>query len=252
MEKNFYNMEYTIGITTFSKRYDYVVKLISQIRDFTDKKIILAINGEKDGQFNDKYRQKILQFCSVYENVYPIFFIETRGLCKLWNTIMINSSDDNLLILNDDLEILSDDIFKGIDSINTPEFNGLTKVNSSFSHFFVSKNIMSEIGYFDERLLGFGEEDGDVTYRLLKKNVNINSIFVNGVVNIVSEVRHDHIKAGIGKYSMFNREFIYNEKYKKNLTSPYKGMFDTPMEQILEDTNQYPYEKFFKENKDKL
>ena len=74
MEKNFYNMEYKIGITTFSKRYDYVVKLISQIRDFTDKKIILAINGEKDGQFNDKYRQKILQFCSVYENVYPIFF----------------------------------------------------------------------------------------------------------------------------------------------------------------------------------
>ena len=50
---------------------------------------------------------------------------------------MINSSDDNLLILNDDLEILSDDIFKAIDSINTSEFNGLTKVNSSFSHFFV-------------------------------------------------------------------------------------------------------------------
>jgi hypothetical protein len=51
---------------------------------------------------------------------------------------------------------------------------------------------------------------------------------------------------------MFNREFIYNQKYKNNPTSPYRGLFDTPMEQILEDINQYPHEKFFKENKDKL
>jgi hypothetical protein len=27
---------------------------------------------------------------------------------------------------------------------------------------------MEEVGFFDERLMGFGEEDGDISYRLLK------------------------------------------------------------------------------------
>ena len=44
-------MDYTIGITTFSKRYELLVTLIKQIRSFTDKTIIISINGEKDGEF---------------------------------------------------------------------------------------------------------------------------------------------------------------------------------------------------------
>lgn len=77
-------------------------------------------------------------------------------------------------------------------------------------------------------------------------------LVINGVQNIISDIRHDHIKPGIGKYSSFNREFIYNRKYIPNNISPYKGMFDTPMDQLLPDLDQYPYERFYKENKDKL
>ena len=58
---------------------------------------------------------------------------------------------------------------------------------------------MDKIGYFDERLLGFGEEDGDITYRLLKVGVDVGNMSISNVRNIVSEVRHDHIKSGIGK-----------------------------------------------------
>ena len=111
---------------------------------------------------------------------------------------------------------------------------------------------MEQIGYFDERLLGFGEEDGDITYRLLKHNINVNNINVNGIINIISSVRHEYVKPGIGKYSKFNRQFIYETKYSKNITSKYRGLFDSPMDQNIEDLQQYPYEKFFRDNKNNL
>ena len=244
---------YTIAITTFSKRYDFIVKLLPQIREHTDNKILLIVNGEKDGAFDDGYRQKVLRLCSQFYDVYPIFFIETRGLSKLWNTAIVHSHEDYLLILNDDLEITTSDIFNKINEhINSDEFTGLTRINRSFSHYIVNKEVMEKIGYFDERLMGFGEEDGDMAYRLLKAKLDVVDIHANGVVNIVSNTRHDHVKSGIGKYSHFNRDFIYNQKYVTDFESPYRGMFDTPMAEKLGNLVQYPYETFFRENKSKL
>ena len=72
---------------------------------------MVVINGEKDGDFKEDYRKKILELCTSIKNVYPIFYLETRGLSKLWNTLLITSDSDNLLILNDDIEIHSADIF---------------------------------------------------------------------------------------------------------------------------------------------
>tara|TARA_R110000782_G_scaffold212150_2_gene300268 strand:- start:96 stop:653 length:558 start_codon:yes stop_codon:yes gene_type:complete len=185
--------------------------------------------------------------------VFPTFFLETRGLSKMWNTLLIMSYHDNVLMLNDDIEIHSSDIFDITTAhINSNVYNGLTKMNSSFSHFIVSKNLMDEIGYFDERLLGFGEEDGDISYRLLKVNKRIDNIGVPRVLNIVSNVRHDFVKSGIGKYSEFNRTFIYGEKYTPETNGKHRGMFDTPMKQLLDDNNQYPNEKYFLDNKHRL
>lgn len=247
-------MNLTIGITTFSKRFDLLSKLISQIRDInkTDK-IIIAINGEKDGVFNENYRKDILNLCLKYENVYPIFFIEMRGLSKMWNTLITTSVDDNILILNDDLEINNNLIFKNINlHINSKDFNGFTRINNSFSHFIVNKITIDELGYFDERLLGFGEEDGDIYYRVIKNNLKITDIHINGFINLVSNIRHDHVIGGIGKYSKFNRHYIYNQKYSSDYESPIRGMFDTPMKQILTDVNCYPLERYFIDNKNKV
>ena len=254
MEKNIYTMNsFNIAITTFSKRFEYITTLIPQIRSFVDNKIFLIINGEKNGNFNEEYRVNVLKLCASYENVFPVFFVETRGLSKLWNTAIIMSEVNDILILNDDISINTNEIFeKTISHINSTIYSGLTKINGSFSHLIVNKPMLDKIGYFDERLLGFGEEDGDITYRLGKEKIPVNQFFTNGVINIVSDIRHDYIKPGIGKYSSFNRNFIYNDKYVPNLSSQHKGMFDTPMDQRLEDKNQYPYESFFMENKEKL
>jgi len=246
-------MTFSIGITTFSKRIHMVSKLVSQIRETSENKIILCINGEKDGQFNEEYRKNILNLCLKYENIYPIFFIEMRGLSKMWNTIINTSVDNNILMLNDDLEICNDNLFLQINShINSSSFVSLTKINNSFSHFLIKKDVINQIGYFDERLLGFGEEDGDITFRFQKNNIPIHNINLNGFVNIISEIRHEHVKSGIGKYSKINRDYIYGQKYCTDYNSNIKGMFDTPMKQVVEDVNCYPLEKYFLNKKQEV
>lgn len=247
---------FDIGITTFSLRLNFVENLVCKIRELgVQNNIYLCINGEKDGNFNEEYRQKILKVCLDYSNVFPIFFVETRGLSKMWNTLIIHSTKDDILILNDDIDLVTENMFKVVsDHIISDQYYGLSKINGTFSFFVINKNLIDELGYFDERLIGFGEEDGDITYRLIsKKNKDVYQLNVQGVHNIVSDIRHEHIKQGVGKYSWFNRNFTFSQKYNcENATSGISGMFGMICDQILPDENQYPYEKFYKENKDNL
>ena len=247
---------FDIGITTFSLRYNFVEKLINKIKELNIlNNVFLCINGEKDSNFNEEYRKKILMLCASQPNVFPIFFVEMRGLSKMWNTLLIHSTKDDILILNDDIELINGNIFEVVSNhIESKEYYGISKINDTFSFFVVNKGLMDELGYFDERLLGFGEEDGDITYRMIeKKNKDVYRLYVQGVYNIVSNIRHEHVKPGIGKYSFFNRNFIFNSKYNcNNSKSNVSGMFGMPCDKILPDNNLYPYENFFKENKNNL
>lgn len=245
---------FDIGITTFSLRFHFVESLVNKIRSLGIKNnIFLCINGEKDSNFNDEYRKKVLNLCLNYENVYPIFFVETRGLSKMWNTLIIHSTKNDLLLFNDDVSISTDDIFRTVSiHIESDEYKGLSIINNTFSYFVVNKEFIDDLGYFDERLLGFGEEDGDIMFRLKSKyNSSIVRIGVSGLENIVSDIRHEHVKPGIGKYSFFNRDFIFNKKYKCDGDIYYfpEGI---KCEQMMEDVKLYPYEKFFRENKNNL
>ena len=104
-------MKLTIGITTFSKRFDMLSKLIGQIRTYITDPIVVVVNGEQQipggcsVNFDDNYRKKVLELCSSYNDVYPVFFIEMRGLSKLWNTIINTSITNDILLLNDDIEV---------------------------------------------------------------------------------------------------------------------------------------------------
>jgi hypothetical protein len=171
----------------------------------------------------------------------------------MWNTLLIHSTKDNLLILNDDINVTSDNIFEVVSNhIKSPEYFGLSIINNTFSFFVVNKKFIDELGYFDERLIGFGEEDGDIMYRLNKqKGKKVFRINVGGLENIISNIRHEHIKSGMGKYSLFNRDYIFNQKYKCN-GDIYYFPEEIECEQLLDDIQLYPYEKFFMENKNNL
>jgi hypothetical protein len=219
---------FDIGITTFSLRFNFVETLVKKIRDLgVENTIYLCINGEKDSSFNEDYRKNILSLCLSQPNVFPIFFVETRGLSKMWNTLIIHSTKENTLILNDDIDLVNENMFDVVsEHIESSEYYGLSKINDTFSYFVINKILIDELGYFDERLIGFGEEDGDITYRMIsKKGKDVYRLYVQGVYNIVSDIRHEHIKPGVGKYSWFNRDFTFNKKYNcQNAISGISGM----------------------------
>ena len=92
---------FTIGITTFETRFDMLKALIKSLRAYVRNDIIVTINGNFNEELNETYRSESLKFFSEYNNIYPIYFTELRGLAKMINSIFIHSRNENVLILND-------------------------------------------------------------------------------------------------------------------------------------------------------
>lgn len=236
-----------IVITTFSKRFEMLKPLINGLRAQCDNNIIITVNGEQNGNFNDDYRSKLLKFSSDIPNVYPIFFIETRGLSKLWNTGIIHSFSENVIVLNDDVIVHGNFIEECENFIVSPEYNGLCMINGGFSYYIINKQTIDELNYFDERFIGFGWEDGDFAQRfIIGKGERASSFNTKQIHNISSYEIHENIATAWGKYSAYNRDFAmtkfnnYNEHYFN------WGPFN------FETQNQYPYESHFKSEKNKL
>ncbi|MBR1753719.1 hypothetical protein IJ732_02695 [bacterium] len=239
---------FSIIITTYDKRFEkYLIPLIKKIREDFKGEIILTINGNYDETFNEEYRKNLCQFLSTVDNVYPIFFTEFRSLGKMWNCGIINSSKDNVLVLNDDLIITDkcfwDDLENAIIQSNEHSF----KINGSWSHIYFTKQEVDDIGYFDERFLSIGWEDNDFESRYyLKYNKFLNCINgIRGIDNVSDEEDCcvNQKSTGEDKYSLFNRRF-YENKYESTLTKR--------VIQIIPDEQQYPYEKFYREHKAEL
>jgi hypothetical protein len=242
----------SIGITTFEARFDrYFVPLLKRIREYTNNEIVVAVNGENNRAFGEEYRSNLLKCIAEYENVYPIFFPRFRGLSKLWNSIAIHATHNHILMLNDDIMIDSPNFMNDVCASISRNEGKTFLINRSWSHFLINRDELDTLGYFDERLLGIGEEDGDMTWRYIKQyGEAIPSFKVKGFQNYAEETVKSYKPVNIQthsgtKYSLFNRKFIHEEKYSP-ATEGIRGMFDTPV--VMKDTgeNQYPYERFYR------
>lgn len=248
----------SIGITTFEDRFDdYFVPLLSRIRELdSNTEVIVVINGEHNKPFGEDYRKRILEVLSRYENVYPVVFPTFRGVSKLWNTIVIHASYDHILILNDDIMIENPDALDKV-KVNLRRNEGRSfTINNSWSHFVVSRKEIDELGYFDERLLGIGEEDGDFVWRYIREyGRSIENFKMKQFMNYsnrTEQYRPDNIICMEDtKYSVFNREFMFNQKYVKD-SNGVKGMFDDAVSIRDEGPKQYPNEEFFRTRKREL
>ena len=248
---------YSIVITTFDKRFDsYLVPLIKSIKYLRPKvEIIVMVNGSSKAKFDECYRSKLLHFLADQENSYATMFPNFQSLSKLWNRGALTASNDNILILNDDLEIKLNNFpnfFESLEKKLLIDSNSF-KINGSFSHFFITRSELLQVGFFDERLLGIGEEDGDFIWRYHQRyGIEIPSISISGIVNIQSKLSDDGFKKGIGHYSKFNRDFVQKEKYQKSIIGGYRGIFDNRTKKVLPDAVQYPYEDFYLKNRHKI
>jgi hypothetical protein len=248
---------YSVVITTFDKRFEaFLVPLITEIKaQRPNLEIIVTINGPGKGAFDEGYRSNILAFCSQYAYVYPTVFPNFQSLAKMWNRGALTASNQRTLILNDDLQVGRDQAGCFFDCLEKALLTqaGTFKINGSFSHFVADRRELIEVGFFDERLLGLGEEDGDFFWRYYQKfHHEIPSVELDLISNVQSDLADDGYTKGIRTASKFNRDFIQNAKYKNTLLGGYKGMFDQKVKQVLEDEKQYPYEQFYLDNKKKL
>ena len=252
-----HSVPYSVVITTFDKRFDtYLVPLLAQIKaQRPDIEVIVIINGPAKGAFDEVYRANVLSYLARFPQVFPTMFPSFQSLAKLWNRGALTASHDRALILNDDLELRSENGICFFDALEEAmaQHPGTFKINGSFSHFILDKRELIEVGFFDERLLGLGEEDGDFFWRFYKKyKKEIASAEVTLIDNVQSDLADEGYTKGIRTASKFNRDFIQNEKYKTTLIDGYRGMFDKKVNQVLEDEKQYPYELFYLTNKHKL
>lgn len=248
----------TIGITTFEARFDqYFVPLLKRIREYTDNEIVVAVNGENNRPFGEEYRRNLLKCLADYDKVYPIFFPRFRGLSKLWNSIAIHATHDHVLMLNDDIMIESANFMNEVCNSISRNAGKLLLINRSWSHFLINKDELDTLGYFDERLLGIGEEDGDMTWRYLKQyGEAIPSFKIKAFKNYSEETATSYKPVNVQthsgtKYSLFNRKFIHEEKYSP-AAEGIRGMFDTAV--IMKDPGekQYPNELFYRLRRDEL
>lgn len=250
-------MNYSIVITTFDKRFDeFLVPLIKSIKhERPSVEIIVTANGSCRANFNENYRQTLLAFLATQHNCFPTVFPNFQSLAKMWNRGILTASHERVLVLNDDLNIptgAANGFFDQLEQALAVQ-PGTFKINGSFSHYVINKRDLIDVGFFDERLLGLGEEDGDFYWRYREKfDQEILSIELPDIDNICSDIADDGYTKGIRTAAKFNRDYIKNVKYKEVLIGGYRGMFDKRVKKQVADEPQYPYETFYRLHKDKV
>ena len=232
----------SIGITTFRNRLRDVSNQVHQIRTYNKKiPILLAITANYGEDIPEDYRISILQLCSKYENIYPLMFPGYTGLAKMWNNLIVHSTTTHIFLMNDDITFKNPMAINEISShIHSKE---IFEVNWGFGTFVISKNIAHEMGYFDERFLAYGEEDGDfmTRYRTMF-NKEIEKIPVANVGNRIQNRRDDSYMTNIDC-------MIADGGHKAKVN---RGVFECKSKEKWENLSQYPYEKFIQNNRDNI
>lgn len=241
----------TIVITTFKHRFEkYFKPLLSKINEIApDSEIIVLVNGEHKENFDNDFRKNMLSLLSEYNNVFPIFFPQFRGLSKLWNTGLIHASSDDILMLNDDITIWDTNFFKNVYSTYRDRCYLPFKINNSWSHVMLNKREIEEHNlYFNEKLLGIGEEDGYFEWVYKERTgLNFESVTIDGIINHVDMSHNPTNTVTIpqGKYSKLNGELMLSTIFKLDENGKQIGMF--PHKVILIDNSiQYPNEGFYR------
>jgi hypothetical protein len=246
----------SICIVTFKERYEDIKRLISQIRNDKDSAgvdILLAVNGNNEELMGESYRKDMLKLCEDTPQCYPVICPEFKSLPKLWNTLAIFSRTEYNFYLCDDVEYSGDSIINQVKDYIKKSKEGFFTINSGFSHFVLSKSCLHELKYFDERLIAYGEEDGDIIHQFIKiYNKNMTNLTIDGLFNkalYTQEFNAKKVEVHIDNKPKFNREFFYL-KYKDD-PNGIRGMNPTPVSVVkgMELEQQYPYEPFVKKNK---
>lgn len=237
----------SIVLTTFSPRFfSHAIPTISSLRDAgVTNEIFLVINGDQGSRYESQLRKTFLQAVCEFDDVNPICLGSGRGMAEMWNTGIRLANTPHVIVLNEDLSV-SKEYAK--DCINLLDLelktHPLVVLNESFGHFAVTKQAIIETNWFDERFLGFGEEDGDFIWRFERRTGSkIRNVYHPGLNNVASKTGYGLIaNSGESKYSQFNYVFL-RTKYRF-IEGPPQGSFSKSAEEQISSPVQYPHERF--------
>ena len=227
---------YSIGIVTYVERFEKSFKqlAIELTNQFPDVEKNVILNGFPDSKKQLKYIKEATKFLSEIGFTRVLTYENHQALARGWNLLLINSEAPKVLILNDDCEIKPN--FRHEFESQRGERDWLF-LNQSFSHFLVSKKTIKEVGWFDERFLGIGHEDGDYARRCAKigyeYDVNIDCPSLRNLQIQETEVGFTSDKSmKSGNYSVYNEKFF--KKKWKHADKSQKGYFYIPIRHLKE------------------
>jgi hypothetical protein len=169
--RNAADLPLTIGITTFLNRYERFFKpLVRKLAVlFPGCRILVIANGNVMKEEQKSYLAAIKEFCDRFPGIELKGHKDPEGLSHLWNRIMLDSGNQKVLMLNDDLKI-KPGFRKFIEHSGIME-ETIATINSSWSHFLISHEIYEMTGPFDEGLREVGGEDDDYLARLAMSGI---------------------------------------------------------------------------------
>jgi len=212
---------YSVGVVTYLGRYEtYFQPFMRELVGiFPDKEIIVFVNGHYDIVQQTAYLKKVTAFLSEFRNVRYVTHLEHQSLARGWNHLVWLASHPRVLICNDDLRI--EPLFRQDMEQGLLEHPDHFVINRSWSHFIITKRMIAEVGWFDERFKGVGYEDGDYMIRLVAAKKALVSVACRGVNNIVAKQENAGWanQSGVtrGKHSMMNEDFL-KKKYESNFS----------------------------------
>lgn len=206
----------SIGVVTYLGRFESFLKpLIAKLHFlFPDYDINVFINGHYDSVRQIRYLCEVTTFLRRYQAIRYVTNLTHQPLARGWNWLVIMARQEIVLILNDDVSV--DPLFR-YELEHVEGCREMFTINGSWSHFVINKNVIRRVGWFDERFIGVGDEDGDYMCRLAMNGIPIVNIAMMGIKNYVA----DQEDPGWGnlsgvfknKYTRINREFFLTKWY---------------------------------------
>lgn len=216
--------DYDIGVTTYIARFEtYFKSIIYQLSYlFPDRRIIVVANGHYESDKQTAYLKNLRKFLNGFPNVTLICYQNPSGLAKMWNDVIKASRLQSLLMLNDDIYLLP--TFRSeMESSNLFD-NKIVKINGSWSHFLITRQIIDAVGWFDEDFVEIGHEDADYEARLACRGISINNLEMHGVCNCSEEPKEysygKQLEVADGKYSGKNRQYFYSKWDSSDIEKP--------------------------------
>jgi hypothetical protein len=220
------DQDFAIGITTYIERYDNYFKPLYRAvsRYFPEVRLTVSVNGHPNTEEQQRYLLRLQEeLCSTAPPHHKfVLRDQAAGLTTMWNEMLDLSFPLPVLILNDDLRIFPW-MRRWAESFDWTS-NQLTLLNSTWSHFVITKEVIDLLGAFDPGFQGIGFEDMDYTARAGLGGMPIGNVLCFYMAHQNHQPRSTSFGSDRvwGKYTSQNEEYFYT---KWQVCSAEEGVF---------------------------